>query len=74
MVKTVYTRANGAEVPLAYVKSTNGEEEFTATAKVTDAYKRNIEINELNPVKFVYERFVPDDNTKAIDKPVITNR
>lgn len=74
MVKTVYTRANGAEVPLAYVKSTNGEEEFTATAKVTDAYKRNIEINELNPVKFVYKRFVPDENTKAIDKPVITNR
>ena len=47
---------------------------FNGDAKVTDAYKRNIEINELNPVKFVYERFVPDDNTKAIDKPVIINR
>lgn len=72
MVETVYCRAvNGAEVPLAYVKSTNGDEKFVAKAAVTDAYLRDIEITELASVEFYYNPFIPDPNTVAIKKPTI---
>lgn len=72
MVGTLYYRVKtDVEVPLAYVKSTNGDEEFYAKACVTDAYLRDIDITELETVKFYYTPFVADDTTVKLKKPTM---
>ncbi len=75
MITTVYTRLNGAEVPLAYIKSTNGDEEFFAKAKISDAYVYDISIkmvaNQPEQVKFSYSPFEPKPGVVVLDFPTI---
>lgn len=73
MLTTVYTRLNGAEVPIAYIKSTNGDESFYATVKISDKYLYDITIkmaaNQPERIEFYYSPFSPLPGAVELDFP-----
>lgn len=75
MIITVYKRSNGAEVPLAYVKSTNGEETFTATVDISDDYRYDIVLKmatgHSDSMDFNYLPFTPTPGVMQLDLPAI---
>ena len=76
MIDTIYTRANGAVVPIAYIISTNNNEEFFATAKIAGGYEYDIDMvfaeGQKESLGFFYEPFEGNDNSVALAKPVLT--
>ena len=60
-----------AEVPLSYVRSTRGSEEFFAMVCPTEKYERDIDIkmNGDEMVSFTYDPFEPTPNAKALEFP-----
>lgn len=75
MITTVYYLSSGAEVPLAYVKSTNGEK-FIAKAKVSEEYENDVDIvfadGEKEEFEFTYSSFVWDSGSVALDFPELS--
>lgn len=67
------TEMRGAEVDIEYIESTDYAK-YEAQPAITEAYANNLTYSmdgESEVFSFVYERFVPDTNTKPIDKPVM---
>lgn len=75
MIGTRYTNTSYGDVTVAFIQSTNGEQEFIAMPFVTEKYAKNLDFEmafgQKAEVFFRYEQFIKTDSSTPIDKSAI---